>query len=380
MPSDSPSIPRSSSNREGGVPPVDREGVPPADRGKDTPPESREGAPPESRGVPIHLENVSKRYPRSVALDGITLTVEPGEFMTLLGPSGSGKTTTLNLIAGFTSLSGGSITIDGKRIDRVPAHQRGLGVVFQHYALFPHLTVADNVAFPLKRRGVPRDQQKIRVNSALETAGLGALGERYPAELSGGQQQRVVLARALVFEPTALLLDEPLGALDKNLREKLQLELRRIHREVGRTFVFVTHDQEEALTLSDRIAVFNEGHIEQVGTAQELYERPSSLFVAGFIGESAMIRTPGSSRVTVLRPERGTLLTRESEVAAGHRSVPVTVLQSIYLGSGWKYECVLPDGSTGVVRDGAEPRWRGSPGTSALLAWNPADAVELPER
>ena len=327
-------------------------------------------------GAEIVLAGVSKHYPKSVALDDVSLVVEPGEFMTFLGPSGSGKTTTLNLIAGFTDLTTGYIEIDGKRMDDVPVHQRGLGIVFQHYALFPHLTVLDNVLFPLRQRKVAKAEAEQRARKALETAGLASFEERYPKELSGGQQQRVALARALVFEPQVLLLDEPLGALDKQLRERLQLELRRIHREVGRTFIFVTHDQEEALTLSDRIAVFNEGRIEQVGTSKELYERPASLFVAGFIGESTMVREDRT--VTVVRPEHGELFASADRVAPGRPVVPVTVRQAIYLGSGWKFEIVLPDGSTGVVRSAAGVDWLRGENEAAVLSWDPALASVFP--
>ncbi|GAB3119394.1 ABC transporter ATP-binding protein [Glaciibacter psychrotolerans] len=330
------------------------------------------------RGTQIRLSGVTKHYPKSVAVDNVSLTVEPGEFMTFLGPSGSGKTTTLNLIAGFTDLTSGSVELDGRRIDDVPAHKRGLGVVFQHYALFPHMTVADNVAYPLRRRKVGKAEERRLVAASLETAGLSRFADRYPAQLSGGQQQRVALARALVFDPQALLLDEPLGALDKQLRERLQLELRRIHREVGRTFVFVTHDQEEALTLSDRIAIFNEGRIEQVGTAAELYERPQSLFVASFIGESTILRgVEGEHTATVVRPEKLELHASVDNVPDAHARVQVRLLQSVYLGSGWKHEIGLPDGSTGVVRDAGERSTSSRPGESALLSWHPEHAVIL---
>ncbi len=333
------------------------------------------------RGTQIRLSGVTKRYPKSVAVDNVSLTIEPGEFMTFLGPSGSGKTTTLNLIAGFTALSSGSVELDGRRIDDVPAHKRGLGVVFQHYALFPHMTVADNVAYPLRRRKIDKAEQRRLVGAALETAGLSAYAERYPAQLSGGQQQRVALARALVFDPQALLLDEPLGALDKQLRERLQLELRRIHRDVGRTFVFVTHDQEEALTLSDRIAIFNEGRIEQVGTATELYERPQSLFVAAFIGESTILRgVAGDRTATVVRPEKLQLHSNLAAVPTEHTRIEVRLLQSVYLGSGWKHEIGLPDGTTGVVRDAGELATTSRPGEAAQLSWHPENAVVLDDK
>ncbi|MGW9021452.1 ABC transporter ATP-binding protein [Leucobacter chromiiresistens] len=330
------------------------------------------------RGAEILLAGVSKHYPKSIALDDVSLRVEAGEFMTFLGPSGSGKTTTLNLIAGFTDLTEGYVEIDGRRMDDVPVHKRGLGIVFQHYALFPHLSVLDNVLFPLKQRRVAKADAAARARAALVTAGLEGYEERHPKELSGGQQQRVALARALVFEPKVLLLDEPLGALDKQLRERLQLELRRVHREVGRTFVFVTHDQEEALTLSDRIAVFNEGRIEQVGTSEDLYERPASLFVAGFIGESTKITSDDGSTITVVRPEHGELHATADGAAPGRPSVPVTVRQAIYLGSGWKYEIVLPDGSTGVVRGDRGLDWLHGENESAWLSWNPGSASVFP--
>ena len=330
------------------------------------------------RGAEISLMGVSKHYPKSIALDDVSLEVKAGEFMTFLGPSGSGKTTTLNLIAGFTDLTSGYVEIDGARMDDVPVHKRGLGIVFQHYALFPHLSVLDNVLFPLKQRKVPKAEAVKRARESLATAGLEGYEDRSPKELSGGQQQRVALARALVFEPKVLLLDEPLGALDKQLRERLQLELRRVHREVGRTFIFVTHDQEEALTLSDRIAVFNEGRIEQVGTSKDLYERPASLFVAGFIGESTKITSDDGQTITVVRPEHGELHASPEAIGAGRPAVRVTVRQAIYLGSGWKYEIVLPDESTGVVRGARGLDWLHGENETAWLSWDPAAASVFP--
>lgn len=331
-----------------------------------------------NRGAHISLDGISKHYPKSIALDDVTLDIKAGEFMTFLGPSGSGKTTTLNLIAGFTDLTAGSVTIDDKLMDNIPVHKRELGIVFQHYALFPHLSVFDNVAFPLAERKVGATERRERVLNALATAGLQGYEDRFPKELSGGQQQRVALARALVFEPRVLLLDEPLGALDKKLREQLQLELRRVHRDVGRTFIFVTHDQEEALTLSDRIAVFNEGKIEQVGTAEDLYERPASRFVAEFIGESTVIEQPDADTVTVIRPERGELYADTEAVPTGRPAVSVTVRQAIYLGSGWKFEIVLPDDSVGVVRSESPLPWLTESTDTAVLSWDPAQAPVLP--
>jgi putative spermidine/putrescine transport system ATP-binding protein len=238
-------------------------------------------------GTQIRLTNVTKDYGLTVpAVDGVSLTIEPGEFMTLLGPSGSGKTTTLNLIAGFETLTAGAISFNGADISGLPSHKRNLGMLFQNYALFPHLTVAQNVAYPLRERRLPKADITRKVAEVLELVHLTGRDSHYPAQLSGGQQQRVALARAIVFGPSALLLDEPLGALDRNLRATLQLEIRRIHREVRSTFVFVTHDQEEAMNLSDRIALFNNGRIEQVGTPEALYQTPETLFTARFLGDS----------------------------------------------------------------------------------------------
>jgi putative spermidine/putrescine transport system ATP-binding protein len=239
----------------------------------------------------IDFQDVCKLYPggQAPAVDRLNLQIEKGEFITLLGPSGSGKTTTLMMLAGFESTSSGSIRLDGQPIEQLPAHQRNMGVVFQSYSLFPHMTVAENVAFPLKVRKLPAGEITTRVRAALERVHLQAFAARKPNQMSGGQQQRVALARALVFEPRLVLMDEPLAALDKKLREEMQLEIRRLHRELGVTMVFVTHDQSEAMTLSDRVAVFNHGRIEQLGTPQALYDRPANPFVAGFLGDNNRI-------------------------------------------------------------------------------------------
>ncbi|MCC7045926.1 MAG: ABC transporter ATP-binding protein [Alphaproteobacteria bacterium] len=235
----------------------------------------------------LRLRNVVKSYDGRVnAVDDIGIDIAKGEFITFLGPSGSGKTTTLMMIAGFEEPTSGTIELDGKDLTRQKPYERNIGVVFQNYALFPHMTVAKNVAFPLKMRGAPRGDIARRVDEALELVGLRAFADRYPRELSGGQQQRVALARGLVFRPDVLLLDEPLGALDKNLREQMQVELKRIHREVGITMVYVTHDQTEAMTMSDRVAVFNQGKLEQVAPPLETYHRPATRFVGEFIGDS----------------------------------------------------------------------------------------------
>lgn len=238
----------------------------------------------------LSLANLVKHYGGlQRAVDDISLDVAPGEFVTFLGPSGSGKTTTLMMIAGFQEPSEGQINISGRSVGHIPPYERNIGVVFQNYALFPHMSVAHNVAFPLKMRGVPKKDRQLKSMEALARVGLQGFAGRHPGELSGGQQQRVALARALVFEPDLILLDEPLGALDKNLREHMQLELKRIHREAGVTMIYVTHDQTEAMTMSDRIAVFNSGKIEQVGTPLDIYFRPKTKFVASFVGDSNLI-------------------------------------------------------------------------------------------
>jgi putative spermidine/putrescine transport system ATP-binding protein len=235
----------------------------------------------------VRFSKVAKSYDgRTLVVRDLDLDIARGEFLTLLGPSGSGKTTTLMMLAGFEAPTAGSILLDGNDITRLPPHRRGIGVVFQNYALFPHMGVAENVAYPLAVRGVPKAEAKRKVEAALDMVKLAGFGDRRPAQLSGGQQQRVALARALVFEPDLILLDEPLGALDKQLRERMQYELKQLHERLGKTMVYVTHDQSEALTMSDRIAVFDEGEVRQLAPPAELYERPATLFVAEFVGES----------------------------------------------------------------------------------------------
>jgi putative spermidine/putrescine transport system ATP-binding protein len=237
----------------------------------------------------IHFDKVSKVFGIVTVVDDLELAIAKGEFVSLLGPSGSGKTTLLMMLAGFESPTKGSISVAGKRVDALPPYKRNMGVVFQNYALFPHMTVAENVAFPLKMRGFSRTEIVERVTKALDMVQLGAFQDRRPIQLSGGQQQRVALARALVFEPEVVLMDEPLGALDKKLREQMQLDIRDLHRRLGLTIVFVTHDQTEALTMSDRIAIFNYGKIEQIGSPSEIYDRPKTQFVAQFIGETNLL-------------------------------------------------------------------------------------------
>ncbi|MGW5685375.1 ABC transporter ATP-binding protein [Nonomuraea sp. NPDC003754] len=347
----------------------------------------------------IQLTGLTKTYHDFVAVDDVSLTIEPGEFMTLLGPSGSGKTTTLNIIAGFVRQTSGELTVDGTSISATPPHRRDMGMVFQHYALFPHMTVAENIAFPLKQRKVPKAQRAELVAAALATVHLGDFGHRYPRELSGGQQQRVAVARAIVYNPRVLLMDEPLGALDKKLRDWLQLEIKRIHAELGTTFVYVTHDQDEALVLSDRIAVFNKGRIEQVGPAAELYERPKTLFVAKFLGESTVLRGPvsgqgigvcarlldvrggidGKDGALVVRPERLAVRKPGHEAEPGWNALPATVTGEIYLGSSRKLELKLPDGSPALVREQAGGLSEARAGDEVTLTWRVADSVLLPD-
>lgn len=235
------------------------------------------------------FENVIKTYGSTTALAGVSLSIRDGDFVSLLGPSGSGKTTLLGILAGFIEPDSGRVSLGGRDLLGVPADRRGLGVVFQNYALFPHMTVRENLAFPLETRSVPRKAVMQRVAHGLDLVELGKLGERKPAELSGGQQQRVALARALIYEPPVLLLDEPLGALDRRLRETMQVELKDLHRRVKSTFLYVTHDQEEALAMSDVVVVMRDGQIEQIGTPEEIYDRPNSKFVATFVGDCNVI-------------------------------------------------------------------------------------------
>ncbi|WP_101844526.1 ABC transporter ATP-binding protein [Zhihengliuella sp. ISTPL4] len=355
-----------------------------------------------SRG--ITLLGLEKKYGSTAVVKSIDLEIRPGEFMTFLGPSGSGKTTTLNMIAGFTTASSGRLEIDGRSVANVPPHKRDIGMVFQSYALFPHMDVFANIEFPLRRRRVPKAQRTAMVRDALEMVRMTEYRDRLPSELSGGQQQRIALARALVYQPEVLLMDEPLGALDKKLRDWLQSEIKRIHQEVGSTFVYVTHDQEEALSLSDRIAVFNNGNIEQVGTGEELYERPKTLFVGTFLGESTVFRgtvvsrdagevdiqsgpallrargtIEGDDAAILVRPENLRLLPASAVRAASATGdgVEVTVLSATYLGSAWRHTVRLPDGSTGLVRG---PRTSDdlAVGDQAWLEWDTANAVLLP--
>jgi spermidine/putrescine ABC transporter ATP-binding subunit len=318
-----------------------------------------------SEGASVRLVDIVKDYGSVRAVDHVSLEIRAGEFLALLGPSGSGKTTILMAIAGFERTTSGEIHIGDRRIDQVPPHHRGIGMVFQRYALFPHMSVADNVAFPLKMRRVTAAERRQLVEEALQLVRLEGYGSRQPNQLSGGQQQRVALARAIVYKPPVLLMDEPLGALDRKLREELQLELRGLQQELGTTVVYVTHDQGEALTMADRIAVIHEGQLRQLGSPRELYERPASVFVAGFVGETNLIEgtvvqagspcvvrvgsgdelritvrgerplEPGQPVRVAVRPERIVLRPGDGSAPGGLRG---TVAQVVYVGDAVRYQ------------------------------------------
>ncbi|MBH0052945.1 ABC transporter ATP-binding protein [Salinibacterium sp. SWN139] len=295
----------------------------------------------------VSLAGVSKTFGDFTAVEALDLDVKPGEFLSMLGPSGSGKTTVLRMIAGFENVTSGSIHLSGTDVTAVPPHARQVNTVFQDYALFPHFTIAENVGYGLRVAGVSRAERATQVGAALEQVRLSAVADRLPHQLSGGQRQRIALARALILRPQVLLLDEPLGALDKQLREEMQIELKQIQREVGITFIFVTHDQEEALTLSDRVAVFNNGRVEQVGTAREVYEFPATEFVAKFLGLSNLI--PAELSVdgvqSSVRPERVRLLTADTAASAGAVSLLGTVAETVYTGPTTRF---LVDTESGV--------------------------------
>ena len=326
---------------------------------------------PTSTGPVIGVDHVSKRFGDYVAVDDANFEVGSGEFFSLLGPSGCGKTTTLRMIAGFEQPTRGRILLEGQDVSTVPPYRRNVNTVFQHYALFPHMSVYDNIAFGPRSRKMDGAETERRVKELLEIIRLGSLAQRKPSQLSGGQQQRVALARALVNYPSALLLDEPLGALDLKLRQAMQIELKRIQREVGITFIYVTHDQEEALTMSDRIVVMNEGRIEQIGSPQEIYHAPATVFVANFIGVANLLaakvgRTdggdstalvsgeqvpvtagawkgkPGEAATVMIRPERLQVSTRP---LAGGVSLPVTMESAIFQGPVVRLSLRAADGT-----------------------------------
>jgi putative spermidine/putrescine transport system ATP-binding protein len=329
-------------------------------------------APAASRAV--RLRGIRRRYGDVVAIDCLDLDIVAGEFFTLLGPSGSGKTTTLRVIAGFERPDAGTVELGGLDVTRVPPAERDVNTVFQDYALFPHMTVQENVEYGLRVKGISRRERRVRAQDVLERVRLPKLGSRKPVQLSGGQRQRVALARAIVNSPSVLLLDEPLGALDLKLRQEMQVFLKALQRDLGITFVYVTHDQEEALTMSDRVAVFNDGRIEQIGSPADVYERPQSEFVAGFVGVSNVIERNGR-RITI-RPEKISM----SEDGAGE---PGVVREVVYVGMVTRYVVDLDSGGQLVVvrqnletssEDVAEAR-----GKQVRLAWRPEHTYELPK-
>ncbi len=301
----------------------------------------------------LELENLSKTFGAQAAVDGLSLGVEKGEFVSLLGPSGCGKTTTLQMIAGFVEPSGGAIRLEGRDLMAVKPAKRGLGIVFQSYALFPHMTVAENVAFGLEMQGIATAECAKRVGETLDLVGLGAFAGRFPRQMSGGQQQRVALARALVIRPRILLLDEPLSNLDAKLREEMQIELRQIQRTVGTTTILVTHDQAEAMALSDRIVVMNRGRAEQIAPPHEAYERPATEFVASFLGR--INRVAGRS----VRPEK---------IAFAPSGVAGTVRTRIFQGNHWLYQVDTADGLVTVIRQNSGEVMPAE-GAAVHLAW-----------
>jgi spermidine/putrescine transport system ATP-binding protein len=351
----------------------------------------------------VRLENIRKSFKDMVAVENLSLTVEAGEFFSLLGPSGCGKTTTLRMIGGFEDPTSGSVHLGGEDVSDLPPYKRDVNTVFQSYALFPHLTVGENVAYGLKRKKVAKDEIGPRVDDMLKLVDLEHLGDRRPTQLSGGQQQRVALARALVNRPQVLLLDEPLGALDLKLRKQMQIELKRIQSEVGITFIYVTHDQEEAMTMSDRLAVMNAGRMEQVGAPQDVYELPATEFVASFLGASnllngevesangaiAKVRLRSGEIVTVsaerlpnktgpvrigVRPEKLTIKRADGgPPGPDDNSIQATVVVSTYTGVGTTYECRTDEGDK-VVAYVQNVSTAGPPATAGVqvrLSWDP---------
>ena len=335
----------------------------------------------------VRLDEVSKRFGDVVAVDGVSLEVGNGEFFALLGPSGSGKTTCLRMIAGFERPTSGRVWLGGKDVTSDPPFARATNTVFQDYALFPHMTVEQNIGYGLMVKGIGRHERRSRVEAALTRVRLDGYQHRKPAQLSGGQRQRVALARALVNEPRVLLLDEPLGALDRKLREEMQLELKQIQREVGITFLFVTHDQDEALTMSDRIAVFRDGRIEQVGAPADVYERPASPFVADFIGTSNIVEGPaahtlfGVDGVFSIRPERVRLMPAHTGSQAGEATAAGRLADTVYAGATVRHVVALDAGPVFVVVASAEAA-DGPPmrrGDAVCVAWKSDSVYRLDE-
>jgi putative spermidine/putrescine transport system ATP-binding protein len=354
----------------------------------------------------VVYDHVQKSYDGvSLVVKDLNLSVRKGEFLTMLGPSGSGKTTCLMMLAGFETATHGQIRLDGRDVNLVPPHKRGIGMVFQNYALFPHMTVAENLAFPLTVRGMEKTERKTRINRALDMVQMGGFASRRPAQLSGGQQQRIALARALVFDPPVVLMDEPLGALDKQLREHMQMEIKHIHESLGITFIYVTHDQGEALTMSDRVAVFNDGQIQQVASPADLYERPENSFVAQFIGANnklpgtieelsegrAIVRlttgelivaTPvnvskkGQRTLVSIRPERVEF--KPETMRDGAHSLEAEVIEVIYMGDILRGRLRVAGSNDFVIKIRnalGEPTL--SPGNRIRIGWHPQDARAL---
>jgi putative spermidine/putrescine transport system ATP-binding protein len=359
-----------------------------------------------SAGAMVEFDRVQKSY------DGVTLVVKDlnlsmpkGEFLTMLGPSGSGKTTCLMMLAGFETATHGEIRLAGREINNIPPHKRGIGMVFQNYALFPHMTVAENLGFPLEVRGMGKSERDARIARALDMVKMGAFGNRRPAQLSGGQQQRIALARALVFDPELVLMDEPLGALDKQLREHMQFEIKALHERLGITVVYVTHDQSEALTMSDRVAVFNDGVIQQLAPPDELYEKPQNSFVAQFIGENnklpgtieavqgdrATVRLdsgevidalpvnvsqPGARTMVSIRPERVEF--KPQNLPPGAHTIDAEVMEFIYMGDSFRTRLRVAGSDEFVMKcRNTQGQVRLSPGERVRIGWHPQDARAL---
>jgi putative spermidine/putrescine transport system ATP-binding protein len=337
----------------------------------------------------VRLTGLRKQFGDVVAVDGVDLAIANGEFFAMLGPSGSGKTTILRMIAGFELPTSGTIELAGQDMARRAPFQRNVNTVFQDYALFPHMSIAENVEYGLKVKKVPKGERRRRAREALDRVRLGDFGPRKPSQLSGGQRQRVALARALVNEPAVLLLDEPLGALDLKLREQMQVELKEIQREAGITFIFVTHDQEEALTMSDRIAVVNEGRIEQVGTAAEVYESPATPFVAGFVGTSNLLRGAaaaaviGEEAVFSVRPEKIRLADASEARSSGEREARGTVREVVYVGSVTRFVVDLDAGGELVALQQNATRTSADVnelrGEQVRLIWSRSNEFRVPE-
>ena len=354
----------------------------------------------------VEFDRVQKSYDgETLVVKDLNLSIGKGEFLTMLGPSGSGKTTCLMMLAGFETATHGEIRLDGRNINVVPPHKRGIGMVFQNYALFPHMTVGENLSFPLEVRGIGKDDREKKIMRALDMVQMGAFANRRPAQLSGGQQQRIALARALVFEPELVLMDEPLGALDKQLREHMQFEIKHLHESLGITVVYVTHDQGEALTMSDRVAVFNDGRIQQLAPPDELYELPDNSFVAQFIGENnklygtveeisggrALVRldtgelidaTPvnvsqkGQKTLVSIRPERVEF--KPEMLPQDAHTIEAEVMEFIYMGDLYRTRLRVAGVEDFVIKSrNTQGQRRLMPGEKIKIGWAPADARAL---